>query len=339
MAGGTRESTWLVARRCLAIIRRVQRGPATRGELVEAVLAQEGEDAYDGAERAALKSRVEKDLIRIRRRLRVDVYYNRRLRGYIIKDTWLPLLDLPDEDLSTIAWLEQTFGPDTPQHGDVQAFLGRLRSYLDVDRRRAVRQQREQVAIDLSRRDEDEIAPDVISTIEDAIYRRVRITFDYYAPDRGDEEPRRHTIDPYEHYFERGHQYLRGYCRSIDGPEGLYEPRAWYTYRLGRIADVTVLSQKLPPTPPPARTYDVVYELAPVIAKGGISSHDVIEIQSVEERDDGSALVQGTTTDTFAAVQALMRYRHNCKVVGGPAMVQRMEEVVETMAELYGIVE
>lgn len=337
MVGGTRESTWLVARRCLAIIRRVQRGPATREELVEAVLAQEGEDAYGRVDGEALDTKIEKDLQRTRDRLYIDVYHDPDVGGYVIQDIWRPLLDLPNEDLATIAWLEQTFGPQTPQHDDIQAFLGRLRSYLDIDRRREIRRQREQVAIDLSRRDEDTIDPDVISKIEDAMHRRVRIAFEYYAPGREDEQPRRHIIDPYERHFERGHHYLRGYCRSIDGPEGQYEPRAWYTYRLGRITEVTVLSQKLPPMPPPARTYDVVYELAPVIAQGGISSHHAIEIQAVEERDDGSALVRGTTTDLFAAVQALMRYRHNCKVIGGPRMVRRMKEVVQKMANMYEI--
>lgn len=339
MARGTRESTWLVARRCLAIIRRVQRGPATREELVQAVLAAEGEDAYDGARGERLKSKVEKDLIRIRDRLYVDVYYDRQAGGYVIKDTWLPLLDLPDEDLATIAWLEQTFSPESPQHDEVHALLGRLRFYLGLERRREIMRQREQVAIDLARRDDDSISPGVEAKLEDALHRRVRVAFDYYAPGRPDEEPRRHTVAPYERYFKRGHEYLHGYCYAIEGPEGRHAPGAYYTYRLGRIANVQVLSQKLPPTPPPARRYDVVYELAPVIAQGGVSSHHAIEIQAVEERDDGSALVRGTTTDLFAAVQALMRYRHNCRVVGGPAMVQRMEEVVRKMAELYGVVE
>lgn len=335
---GTRESTWLVARRCLAIVRRVQRGPATREELVRAVLHQEGKDAYDGAEGDTLKSKLEKDLIRVRRRLRVDVFYDRQAGGYVIKDTWLPLLELPDEDLATIAWLEQTFGPESPQHEEVHALLGRLRSYLDIDRRREIMRQREQVAVDLRRRDEDEIPDAVTARLEDAMHRRVRVTFDYYAPGRPDEASRRHTVDPYERYFKRGHEYLRGYCRSIEGPEGRHEPRVYYTYRLGRIANVQVLSQRLPPTRPPVRTYEVVYELAPVIAKGGVSSHHAIDIDTVEHRDDGSAVVRGMTEDPFATVQALIRYRHNCKVIGGSAVVQRMEEAVRKMAEVYGVV-
>ncbi len=40
-------SQWLVIRRCLAIVRRVQRGPTGWRGLVEAVLAEVGADAYE----------------------------------------------------------------------------------------------------------------------------------------------------------------------------------------------------------------------------------------------------------------------------------------------------
>ncbi len=45
MSPGTRESEWLVMRRCLAILCRAQRWPATWQELVDAALAQEGWEA------------------------------------------------------------------------------------------------------------------------------------------------------------------------------------------------------------------------------------------------------------------------------------------------------
>ena len=93
--GGRRESQWLVMRRCLAILRRVQRGPAGRDELLAAVCAEVGADAYEQADAAAVRKRLEKDLERIRTHLLIDLYYDRRAGGYIIRDAWLPLLDLP----------------------------------------------------------------------------------------------------------------------------------------------------------------------------------------------------------------------------------------------------
>ena len=50
MPPGKREGQWQVVRRCLAIVRRVQRGPAQRPDLLGAVLAHEGAEAYGSAE-------------------------------------------------------------------------------------------------------------------------------------------------------------------------------------------------------------------------------------------------------------------------------------------------
>jgi len=62
MTRGPRESTWLVLSRCLAIIRRVQRGPATWRDLVQAVRQEVGEEAYGAASGKALHRRVVNDL-------------------------------------------------------------------------------------------------------------------------------------------------------------------------------------------------------------------------------------------------------------------------------------
>jgi hypothetical protein len=81
---GTRESTWLVVARCLAIIRRVRQGPPTdwRG-LAEAVRAEVGKDAYGDATDQALHKRVENDLARIRKHLGIEIRYSGKEKGYI----------------------------------------------------------------------------------------------------------------------------------------------------------------------------------------------------------------------------------------------------------------
>ncbi len=83
-----------VLRRCLAMIRRLQRGPARWSDLVEAVRwADEVEDPYGGATGKALRKRVENDLHRIRGHLGVEVRYSRRSGGRIIRDLRVPPLD------------------------------------------------------------------------------------------------------------------------------------------------------------------------------------------------------------------------------------------------------
>lgn len=339
MSRGRRESHWLVIRRCLAIVRQVQRGPARWEDLIRAVLDQEGPDAYGETEGKALRRRLENDLRRIRNGLLVDLYFDRRVGGHVIRDTWLPLLDLPDADLTTIAWLEQTFDFDSPQHDEVHALLGRLRFYLAPERRAVIERCRTALVVDLAQRDEDEILPAVREGLTKALVERRRIEFHYRSPQQEDGMPRRHVVAPYERYFDtvRGHYYLRGWCHYTDGPLGRYEQGRYFHYRLGRISDLRVLPDKLPPFPPSAPRYVVEYELTPQVARLGITHHREIEIEEIKRREDGSALVRGETDNLFWAVRTLLHYGPNCRVLGGPEMVRKMREVVGKMAEIYGM--
>jgi predicted DNA-binding transcriptional regulator YafY len=336
MARGKRESHWLVIRRCLAIIRRAQRGPATWKELVDAVLGQDPE-AYGGTQDKAQHRRLENDLRRIREELLVDLYYDRQAGGYVIRDAWLPLLDLPDDDLATIAWLEETFDLESPQHDEVHALLDKLRLYLGPERLVVIERSRTALTVNLRQRDGDEISPAVWDGLTKALSQCRRVEFLYLSPQYEDGQPRRHTADPYDRYFDtaRGHYYLRAYCRRADTPGGLEEPHCYITYRVGRILELKVLPQKLSPVSPAAPRYEVVYELAPQVARLGVSHQPEIEIHEVEQRDDGSALVRGETDSLFWAVQSLLHYGPNCRVVGGPEMVREMRAVVEGMAKIY----
>jgi len=338
MSRGRRESQWLVICRCLAIIHRAQRGPASRKELIQAVRLQEGPAAYGEVEGEAPHRRFENDLRRIRSKLGIKLYFDRQAGGYVIKDTWLPLLDLPDEDLATIAWLEQTFGHDSPQHDEVHALLGRLRLYLAPERRAKIERHRTALVMDLGQRDEDKILPAVWDGLTRALTQRQRVEFHYRSPQHEDGVPRRHVVDPYEPpYFDtvRGHYYLRGWCHYIVGPLGRQEIGKYLDYRLGRMSDLQVLPNKLPPFPPPVRRYNVVYELTPQIARLGITRHRPIKVEAIERRDDGSVVVRGTTDSIFWAVQTLMHYRYNCRVLGGPEMLREMRATVRKMAEMY----
>lgn len=341
MSRGKRESTWLVVRRCLAIIRRAQRGPASRDDLIQAMLTVERPEHYgpvSDEELSRLQSRLDKDLRRIRDRLMVDLSYHRRIGKYEIKDTWLPLLDLPDEDLETIAWLEQAFDYESPKHDEIHALLKRLRLYLDMERVGVIEQTRSALEMDLRQRDEDEVPPNVWRGLTKAFARQRQVELLYLSPQYEDGEPRRHVVEPYDPYYfdtTRGHYYLQAYCRRVEGSEGTEYPNAYLTYRLGRILDTRVLPQKLPPMAPSRPSYRVEYELTPKVARMGVTHHPEIEVHEVEHREDGSALVRGKTDSVFWAVRTLLHYGPNCKVLGGPKVRREMERVVEEMAESY----
>jgi predicted DNA-binding transcriptional regulator YafY len=321
----------------LAIIRRVQRGPASRDELIEAVLIQEGGDAYGGTDGRVLHRRFQEDMRRIRDELLINVRFDRQLGGYTIRDTWLPLLDLPDDDLATIAWLEETFDMASPQHDEVHALLDKLRLYLGMERLAVIERSRTALTVDLHQRDEDEIAPSVWNGLTKALAQHRQVELLYLSPQYEDGQPRRHRVDPYDRTFDtaRGHYYLRAYCRRADTSAGLEEPRCYIDYRVGRILELEVLSQKMSPLPPTAPRYAVVYELAPRVARLGISHQPEIDVQQIERREDGSALVHGETGSVFWAVRALLHYGPNCRVLGGPEMVREMRAVVRGMAEMY----
>lgn len=336
MAKGTRESTWLVLSRCLAIIRRIQRGPATWKELVEAVRQEVGEEAYGDSEGKALHRRLENDLARIRQWLGVELRYSRQEKGYTIYSLWTPLLDLPDEDLRTIAWLGRIFDEESPHYEEVHAFLDRIVFYLGYRRAPAVGRYRRGLEMNLRQRDEDEISPEVLFRLERAVAEKRWLEFDYLSPQYEDGLPRRHRVAPVRVYFDpgRGHYYLYGWCRSISGSRGVVEVQSYIHYRVGRIQRLRILPDVISALPR-GRVYEVTYQLAPKIARGGVTRHPEITVHQVEHREDGSAIVRGETQDLFWAVQRLLQYGAGCRVLGGPELLAEMRRVVEEMARLY----
>lgn len=339
MTRGRRDSPWLALRRCLAMVRRLQRGPATRPELVEVVSA-EVNGAYGAAEGKALSRRFQSDRERLSQILGIEIKADRRSREYTLRELAMPLLDMPDEDLRTLAFLEQTFEAHSPHHHQIQELVGRLKAYLPEERRLALEQIRTDVILQLGQQDDDRLDPEVEDRLRQALARRLQVEFDYRSPGNESGQPRRHVVDIFEPpQFEPslGHYYLRGWCHYNVGPEGEFAVAAYQAYRLGRIQNVHFTSRRLPPSPPKPHRHEVRYWLSPVIARGGVTRRRWIEIQQTETQPDGSVIVQGVTDDPFFAVQELMHYRHHCRLLGGPELRQKMEETIRKMADLYQI--
>jgi predicted DNA-binding transcriptional regulator YafY len=285
-----------------------------------------------------LRKRLHRDLEHIRHSLDIQLYADRRSGDYVIRDMESPLLDLPDDNLATIAWLEQTFTTNAPSYREVRAFLERLRFYLAPERRLKIEEHRTALVVDLGQRDEDTIRPEVEVGLAQALARRRRVEFDYLSPQAKDGQLRRHLVDIYEpSYFDtvRRHYYVRGWCQYIVGPTGESQMGDYITYRLGRMSNFQLLPQKLPPSPPVGRRYPVRYWLAPDVARSGVTYRQWIHIEHIEKQADESVIVHGSTESIFWAVQELMHYRHNCRVLGGSEMLEAMAETVKKMAELY----
>ncbi|RMD60988.1 WYL domain-containing protein, partial [Candidatus Parcubacteria bacterium] len=308
------------------MIRCLERGPATRAELISAAL--QNERTEDIGE-SVLRKRFENDMRRLREHFLLDIRYDRSSREYDIESVWMPLVDLSDENLQTLAWLQEEFGPDSPQHEAVSQLIDRIRLLLGVQRAAEVARRRWLLSLGLKQRDEHQISQEVWERLQRALHRHCLVEFSYASPQQSDSVPRRHTVEFYRApYFEEGHYYIRGYCRHTEGPLGRYNMHRYFDYRVDRISELRLLPDKLGPEPPRARRYGVKYELAPRIARKGISRSRWIQIEDVQMMEDGRALVSGTTEDIFRARQFLMRYREHCRVLGGPELLLAMRETV-----------
>jgi len=331
-----------VLRRCLALLRRLQRGPAGKAELIGAVLQGVDAEAYGGATGRALDKRFEGDKRKLDVLFGLTLRYSRAEGLYEIAELVEPLLDLPDEDLSTIAFLEETFWPRAPWHSHVQHLLAVLKRYLPMARRDLLERQRLALQVQWGQRDRDCIPAQVEEGLQQAISQRRLIAFDYYSPTHADALARRHTVEPWERYFDatRGHYYLRGYCRCSTAPDGQAQQRDRYIrYRLGRIRNLEVLPTKLPSSPPPAPRFVLVYRLSPEIARRGEATQQpAITILSTDPQPNGSLIVRAETDDVWWAVQALLHYGPSCQVLGGSEALSEMRRTVRGMAQAYGFV-
>lgn len=333
-----RESPTTVFRRCLALLRQLQRGPATKAELIATVHAAI-EEPYGGAEGPALDKRFERDKRKLREIFAVDLRYRRATQTYEIVNTWVPLLDLPDRALEAIAFLQKTFEPDTPNYDIVQEFLGLLIGYLSPERRGDLDRKRIDLDVKWGQRDEDTIDPGVEAGLCKALIERRWIAFDYHSPSQADEKPRHHLVQPWERYFDsvRGHYYLRGYCKETTSEAyGQRSQNRYFHYRLGRISNLEVLPNKLPPSPPRIRPRSLVYRLAPSIARrGDVSRHPGITILEEKPQEDGSIIVHAETENVWWAVRSLLHYGANCQILEGPEARYEMEKVVRAMTDMY----
>lgn len=337
---GERESTWQVARRCLALLRRVQQGATDRAGLLTAVYASEGDEVYGRTEGVQLNKRFEGDKRRLWEELGVRIGYDKTAGGYVIEEWERPLLDLPDDHIQTLAFLADTFQPDSPQGNSVQALLGTLVSWLAADRRRVYERARGVgPELDLRLRDSEPIAADVWEIVQTGYERRQQVAFDYQSSSQTDGLPRYHEVEPWDFYFsDRNHYVLRGYCLFNDGPKGAWQPHQYISYRLSRIVpgSAKLLNKKLPPTPRTAKPYTVTYELAPAVARFGVSRRpEMLGEPAISPLDEGWVRVEGQTDDLFALARNLLYYGANCRVLGGVELRREMEKLVRDLAGVY----
>jgi len=333
MPFGKRRSSTLAFHRRLTLLCRLLRGPAGRGALSAAVAQELGPDVWGPSPERVLES----DLAALRRDWDADLQYDRGSRVYRLVETPFPLIDLPESDLSALAFLYSVFSPEAPQGPAVRVLLDRLVGLLPGERRRQVERLRTIPELELQVLDQEGIAPDTWETVERAAVERRQLAFRYRPLQRAAGEPgeEEHVVEPYGVEFVEGHYYLQGYC--VRSRAGAVERTHLGTrrYRLSRVlpGSAQVLPAKLPPGRRPARTYTIRYRLAPTIASGGVSPR--FPETNATPLPDGSVEVEAQTVDLWRARQVLLRYGESCRVLEPPELVQAMRDAARAMARLY----
>jgi predicted DNA-binding transcriptional regulator YafY len=337
MSNGRKESSWFVMRRCLSIVRRLMRGPASGQELIAFVREQLGAEAYS-SEASAAQRAFKRDRRHLRERFDVSWEYDPADNQYrLISPGELATLDLSDEHLAALNVLYSTFEEHESPHVPVQPLLDHLTGLLPGERRRALARLAQVMRVEMPELDQKGVPARVWQTVERATRRRRRLAFNYYSPQQADGLPRHWVVAPVELRFRRGHWYLL--CWQICWRSHLGEGResAYRRFRLRYVANdgmLEVLPAKVAVEHRRPPRYPVHYLLKPAVGRGDISQH--FQEMVVERQVDGSAMVRGFTDDAWEAVRTLLGYGENCIVIGGDEVLGLMRRRVGGMAENYG---
>src|SRR4051794_28917892 len=124
-SGGTKRSSWFTFKRRLLLIRLLLREPMRSGDLIAAVRMTLGEEGYPEAAASALKH----DFDALKSEYGCRINYQRSTGCYALGDLGeLALLDLPDNCMEALAFLESSFpaGAGLPEHSGIRELLERI---------------------------------------------------------------------------------------------------------------------------------------------------------------------------------------------------------------------
>lgn len=327
-ARGLKRASNLAIHRRLAVVRRLLRGPASSDDLL-AVIATDLPDAAASTAGAALRH----DLRALRQDWGCRITYRPR-SGYTLHDLGvLAVLDLPDEAIQGLALLHAAYPvtSEQPTHQQVRHLLACLQMALPPERRDEVVQRRPELRI-VGPEARYRLHTPTLQTIRRAL-RRQYLRFDYAPTYRPGIEP--HRAAPLELLMRDSHTYLLAYCAELPRPmEECYG--GYVEFRVDQIVAGTarVLPTRIPPSLPPRPTWQIVYELAPVIARHRHVAHWFPQTE-ITYRDDGAALVTATVHSLWQARQILLRYLENVRVLEPPELLALMRETTRKLSALY----
>lgn len=322
----------------LVILQRLQQGPASKGELIKAVL-KVIPDAYDPVNDQARDSSFECDLKTLRYRLEADIACDRATNLYSLRDPGpFSRLAFSDDALASLAFLFSSFDIEGAIGDLARPFLQAVQSVLTAEQAQRLEHHSSLLHLKLQNLDQTIIAPIVWKRVNYAVSNRHVLRFKYRSTRPEEPSPLTHIVEPYDPArFHGGHFELRAYCRHCadsDGRTNTYT--GWTRYRLDRILSdsIEVLPETLRLSQRKKPLFSLRYLVSPTLVRGGISRH--FEDMRIEGPDEnGWAVVTGKTTDLFEAERIFLAYGQHCIVLEPPELVKKMTETAVQLAEFY----
>jgi len=341
MKSSTRSSKWDTFLRSLALLQRLQQGPATTDELVTFACATVREDIYpesETAQRAAFKH----DVAHLKNRLKAQVAFDKKItkKYFLTNPGPFGMLSLSTDSLRGLALLARDFSNGLGERVYIRALMDEIIGRLDPATRRLLEHQPETLSLAVKQFvDKGEIRPKVWETVQRSIEKRRKLCFRLLSPRYEDQQPIYFEVAPVRLRYQDGHWYLRAWSllrRTTSGEELRGEP-AYIRFRLNYILDDEYLRPSPTVIPAPFRTPPrilVHYLLKPEIGRGEISHH--FAETDIKHHEDGSAEVRGFTEDMWEAARLLLSYGEGCVVLGGDDVLREVRRRVQGMAKNYG---
>lgn len=313
---GSRRSDEVLAR-AAAIYERLLTGEANRAELIAAVRAAVGAEAYGAAPEDSLRH----DLDWLER-LGFKVVTAPGHRYSLTQvDPRFPV-PLTREQVEALAAARRAFA-QTLYHKPMESLVERLRPFLAPGLRPALERE-PMVRVETPLLDKAPPAEDVLQKFRKAAHEQRRFSFIYRSPAGG--KARRHTIEPEAVEEREGHIYFEGY--SPDYGQVLQ-------FRLERVeaASVEILPTRFPARR--RRATPIRYRLSPTVARFGATHRFSNHTETV--LPDGWVVVSAKTRDLFWASKVLLKYGEHCVALEPPELVKELRRVAGLMAQNYGL--
>ncbi len=332
---GDRGSQWRVILRCIALLRRLMRGDTPASELI-AIIEQHDSDLVT-ADPEILQSRLEADISRLRKNLKCEINYIHPEKVYRFISLDTALLDLPEDAIQGLAFLQKTFSADeTPHREQVMQLINQVLTLLPQERVKEVTRARGLLEIDLRSRDSKPIDAQILERVTLACNTHNEIEFVYRSPKQADEQPRTHRVEPMRCFLDpvRRHYLLEAYYLEVNGPFGRILKEGVRSYRLERMSDVHTLPKRFIPRQHRRTGVEIVYILRPKIAR----LRDVTEYipnSIISYLPDDSARIEAISYNLFIDLRSLLHYGANCEVIGGDEARREMKALVAAMNQVY----